>query len=194
MWNLNDSPDRRMEDESEEGCYSPIEVDADHEKGKQVSLSNSSSSVLIVEDGNSEEEEGERGKKKRSISGRIFGFSVNDENLSSESEPPVITRQFFPVDNESEMGDGSTNFPRAQWAGIKFYESESPLGTGLVGNPIEISQQQPIKKSRRGPRSRSSQYRGVTFYRRTGRWESHIWDCGKQVYLGGFDTAHAAAR
>ncbi|TQD86785.1 hypothetical protein C1H46_027658 [Malus baccata] len=47
---------------------------------------------------------------------------------------------------------------------------------------------------RRGPRSRSSQYRGVTFYRRTGRWESHIWDCGKQVYLGGFDTAHAAAR
>uniref|UniRef100_K3XWR3 AP2/ERF domain-containing protein n=1 Tax=Setaria italica TaxID=4555 RepID=K3XWR3_SETIT len=39
------------------------------------------------------------------------------------------------------------------------------------------------RKSRRGPRSRSSQYRGVTFYRRTGRWESHIWDCGKQVYL-----------
>ncbi|MFS7953563.1 putative transcription factor AP2-EREBP family [Helianthus anomalus] len=49
-------------------------------------------------------------------------------------------------------------------------------------------------KSRRGPRSRSSQYRGVTFYRRTGRWESHIWDSGKQVYLGGFDTSHAAAR
>ncbi|KAG5043730.1 hypothetical protein JHK87_007645 [Glycine soja] len=43
--------------------------------------------------------------------------------------------------------------------------------------------QPPVKKSRRGPRSRSSQYRGVTFYRRTGRWESHIWDCGKQVYL-----------
>ncbi|KAL8204896.1 hypothetical protein R6Q57_010519 [Mikania cordata] len=51
-----------------------------------------------------------------------------------------------------------------------------------------------VKRSRRGPRSRSSQYRGVTFYRRSGRWESHIWDCGKQVYLGGFDTAHAAAR
>nr|APQ47391.1 AP2/ERF domain-containing transcription factor [Vernicia montana] len=51
-----------------------------------------------------------------------------------------------------------------------------------------------MRKSRRGPRSKSSQYRGVTFYRRTGRWESHIWDCGKQVYLGGFDTALAAAR
>lgn len=33
----------------------------------------------------------------------------------------------------------------------------------------------PARKNRRGPRSRSSQYRGVTFYRRTGRWESHIW-------------------
>ncbi|XP_076889258.1 APETALA2-like protein 3 [Bidens hawaiensis] len=53
---------------------------------------------------------------------------------------------------------------------------------------------QKVRKSRRGPRPQSSQYRGVTFYRRTGRWESHIWDCGKQVYLGGFDTAHAAAR
>ncbi|KAE8664180.1 hypothetical protein F3Y22_tig00112852pilonHSYRG00056 [Hibiscus syriacus] len=50
------------------------------------------------------------------------------------------------------------------------------------------------RKSRRGQTSRSSQYRGIIFYRRTGRWESPIWDCGKQVYLGGFDTAHAAAR
>ncbi|KAM7278534.1 hypothetical protein ACFE04_005668 [Oxalis oulophora] len=72
-------------------------------------------------------------------------------------------------------------------------------GGGGGGDEVRVSQQQqpapqPVKKSRRGPRSRSSQYRGVTFYRRTGRWESHIWDCGKQVYLGGFDTAHAAAR
>ncbi|PWA44083.1 AP2/ERF domain-containing protein [Artemisia annua] len=58
----------------------------------------------------------------------------------------------------------------------------------------EFLVKQKMKKGRRGPRSRSSQYRGVTFYRRTGRWESHIWDSGKQLYLGGFDTAHAAAR
>ncbi|KAL9235845.1 hypothetical protein vseg_010579 [Gypsophila vaccaria] len=63
---------------------------------------------------------------------------------------------------------------------------------GRVG--LVVMGQSHVKKSRRGPRSRSSQYRGVTFYRRTGRWESHIWDNGKQVYLGGFDTAHAAAR
>lgn len=37
--------------------------------------------------------------------------------------------------------------------------------------PVQVQ----ARKGRRGPRSRSSQYRGVTFYRRTGRWESHIW-------------------
>ncbi|KAL1822677.1 hypothetical protein ACET3Z_009455 [Daucus carota] len=67
-------------------------------------------------------------------------------------------------------------------------------GAPRLMDPLVQQQGQQVKKSRRGPRSKSSQYRGVTFYRRTGRWESHIWDTGKQVYLGGFDTAHAAAR
>jgi len=34
----------------------------------------------------------------------------------------------------------------------------------------------------------------VTFYKRTGRWESHIWDNGRQLYLGGFSTEEEAAR
>ena len=42
-------------------------------------------------------------------------------------------------------------------------------------DPLVQQQVQQVKRSRRGPRSKSSQYRGVTFYRRTGRWESHIW-------------------
>ncbi|XP_042464277.1 AP2-like ethylene-responsive transcription factor TOE3 isoform X1 [Zingiber officinale] len=104
---------------------------------------------------------------------RIFGFSIScrrDESSAAEPEPYVMTtRQFFP-----EGGDGSSSEPV-----VVCRAAEEP---------------QAMKKSRRGPRSRSSQFRGVTFYRRTGRWESHIWDCGKQVYLGGFDTAHAAAR
>ncbi|KAJ6793139.1 putative AP2-like ethylene-responsive transcription factor TOE3 isoform X1 [Iris pallida] len=108
---------------------------------------------------------------------------ASDDESSSAA---AATRQFFPVE-----AAGVPLLPRAHWAGVQFGRSEKPA---------EASQQQQqqkqavVKKSRRGPRSRSSQYRGVTFYRRTGRWESHIWDCGKQVYLGGFDTAHAAAR
>ncbi|KAJ0245905.1 AP2-like ethylene-responsive transcription factor TOE2 [Hirschfeldia incana] len=88
------------------------------------------------------------------------------------SDVAMTTKEFFPV-------------------------AQSSVDISFVGDAAAMVMQptaQPVKKSRRGPRSKSSQYRGVTFYRRTGRWESHIWDCGKQVYLGGFDTAHAAAR
>ncbi|MED6221983.1 AP-2 complex subunit beta, variant 3 [Stylosanthes scabra] len=160
---------------------------------------------------------------KKSRRSKIFGFSVTDgdddddgndedededeESMDSESHcQQVVTRQFFPVEEGDVTanatssaaggggdgdGDGSgSSFPRAHWVGVRFCQSEA-LGAGKPS--VEVSSQ-PMKKSRRGPRSRSSQYRGVTFYRRTGRWESHIWDCGKQVYLGGFDTAHAAAR
>ncbi|XP_004511904.1 floral homeotic protein APETALA 2-like isoform X3 [Cicer arietinum] len=196
MWDLNDSPDQRKDYESE-GCSSiktsndGDEVDDHHHKGKRVgSVSNSSSSAIVIEDG-SEEEEGENGTLKKRTS-KVFGFSMD----SSSSECPPVTRQFFPVEDSDMVvtssvcggGGGSSSFPRAHWVGVKFCQSES------VGGGKSVEGSQPIKKSRRGPRSRSSQYRGVTFYRRTGRWESHIWDCGKQVYLGGFDTAHAAAR
>ena len=42
---------------------------------------------------------------------------------------------------------------------------------------------------------RSSQYRGVTRHRRSGRWEAHIWvrETGKQVYLGGYELEDHAA-
>ncbi|KAH9768053.1 ethylene-responsive transcription factor RAP2-7 [Citrus sinensis] len=108
-----------------------------------------------------------------------------------------ITRQLFPV-----TGAGSTtSATTGQWLNLSCataaaaaddVDDESAAG-GQELKPVQQKPQQ-VRKSRRGPRSRSSQYRGVTFYRRTSRWESHIWDCGKQVYLGGFDTAHAAAR
>ena len=49
-------------------------------------------------------------------------------------------------------------------------------------------------RNRRGPRSVTSRYRGVTCYKRTGRWEAHIWDGGKQVHLGSFLEDKEAAR
>ncbi|XP_058227892.1 floral homeotic protein APETALA 2-like isoform X2 [Rhododendron vialii] len=184
MWDLNDSPDQIRGEES-----------LGDNKGKRVgSQSNSSSSAVVIEEGSEEEEEeeedddeeGERtGGRKRSSSA-IFGFSGPDRDDSR------VTRQFFPMeDQETETTPaGGSNFPRAHWVGVKFCQSDHPA----AGAVVVAAGAQPLRKSRRGPRSRSSQYRGVTFYRRTGRWESHIWDCGKQVYLGGFDTAHAAAR
>lgn len=96
--------------------------------------------------------------------------------------------------SSSSRGSHNNNINHSnQWLNLSVLGSGSGSGSG-VGPEQPNNAKQQVRRSRRGPRSRSSQYRGVTFYRRTGRWESHIWDCGKQVYLGGFDTAHAAAR
>ncbi|KAL9327644.1 hypothetical protein ACSQ67_002647 [Phaseolus vulgaris] len=160
MWDLNDSPDQRKDYESE-GCSSSLNDDKG-DKGKRVgSVSNSSSSAVVLEDG-WEEEDSDRGGS-RTLEKKAF-FPVEDSDL--------------PDSETAAAAGGSSSFPRAHWVGVKFCQSEA-LG---AGKSVKVSE--PMKKSRRGPRSRSSQYRGVTFYRRTGRWESHIWDCGKQVYLG----------
>lgn len=111
-------------------------------------------------------------------------FLANENPVGND----CVTRQFFPVEvPEKPPPDTLT---RSRWTDVTFCDSPDPV----EHQKAMAEGTQPAKKSRRGPRSRSSQYRGVTFYRRTGRWESHIWDCGKQVYLGGFDTANAAAR
>ena len=126
----------------------------------------------------------------------------DEEEEATPSPPPhhqhqqlLVTRELFPSAAPSPQ----------HWAELGFLRPDPPRphpDIRILAHapppapppPPPQPQPQAAKKSRRGPRSRSSQYRGVTFYRRTGRWESHIWDCGKQVYLGGFDTAHAAAR
>ncbi|KAJ1700274.1 hypothetical protein LUZ63_000053 [Rhynchospora breviuscula] len=119
----------------------------------------------------------------------------SSSSSSFSADNLLVTRQFFPADDEVAP-------PQAQWLAVEL-RSPATQDQDIVAPPpppgppsasASASASASGRKSRRGPRSRSSQYRGVTFYRRTGRWESHIWDCGKQVYLGGFDTAHAAAR
>ncbi|KAI3760938.1 hypothetical protein L1987_51342 [Smallanthus sonchifolius] len=178
MWDLNGSPDPRPELEQSDDYSSQVEENKS--KGKRVgSPSNSTSSDASDDDGSS-----------RKRSSKLFGFSMDQP----------VTRQFFPID-APEAGPTTldtmsltTSLPAAHWVGVQFCQQQTAAAGGVIGKGSVPEVPQPLKKSRRGPRSRSSQYRGVTFYRRTGRWESHIWDCGKQVYLGGFDTAHAAAR
>ncbi|KAI3734812.1 hypothetical protein L6452_14291 [Arctium lappa] len=143
----------------------------------------------------------------RNIEKRSYHFGIVDRSgymkeISNGTSGGLITRQFFPVNCELELEDeelGSrsitsslmaTSLLGSHWLNLMVPEPAQAPQNLQVSSPPP----QQAKKSRRGPRSRSSQYRGVTFYRRTGRWESHIWDCGKQVYLGGFDTALAAAR
>lgn len=145
--------------------------------------------------------------QSKTVSSKLFGcfMTVNslagaEMNTHSKDQPDTcITHQFSVVNRAldsvsslplEEIRSPVNLFSRSRWGDHLASSQTDSSGTPKPPTvPIQA-----VKKSRRGPRSRSSQYRGVTFYRRTGRWESHIWDCGKQVYLGGFDTAHAAAR
>jgi AP2-like factor (euAP2 lineage) len=96
--------------------------------------------------------------------------------------PQLITRELFPA------GAGPPRPPTQHWPELGFFRVAEPPrpqpDIRILPHPHPHApppappppvQPQAAKKSRRGPRSRSSQYRGVTFYRRTGRWESHIW-------------------
>ncbi|XP_066372541.1 APETALA2-like protein 4 [Miscanthus floridulus] len=116
-------------------------------------------------------------RAEEGASSMIFGFPMP----VVPGQPAAVTQQFFPA---------TAAAPAQQLATEEQWQCHVPSGYSAAEQWVRSAS----RKSRRGPRSRSSQYRGVTFYRRTGRWESHIWDCGKQVYLGGFDTAQAAAR
>ncbi|KAM0836550.1 hypothetical protein ACQ4PT_062252 [Festuca glaucescens] len=104
------------------------------------------------------------------------------------ARPAVVTQQFFPTTTVAQHRQRAVEQREQVVERCVLADAAAAAGAGRWDRPASRA------KSRRGPRSRSSQYRGVTFYRRTGRWESHIWDSGKQVYLGGFDTAQAAAR
>nr|VDC80627.1 unnamed protein product [Brassica rapa] len=143
--------------------------------GNRVDESGTSTSSVINADADDD-----------SCSARAFTHSfdilkVGGGGDGSTASISGVTKELFPVARDCGKLRGSSS---RSWMDLSFdTKSVAPAPA-----PAQV------RKSRRGPRSRSSQYRGVTFYRRTGRWESHIWDCGKQVYLGGFDTAHAAAR
>ncbi|KAL5740711.1 hypothetical protein ACOSP7_029594 [Xanthoceras sorbifolium] len=123
-----------------------------------------------------------------------YSFSIlNNKQECNQSSNRTI--QFFPENGEQGQQSAAVPPPtrRKEWLDLtcKEVDNGGPTEQRIA---VHLQPKQTGKKSRRGPRPKSSQYRGVTYYRRTGRWESHIWDCGKQVYLGGFDTAHAAAR
>ncbi|KAL8247641.1 hypothetical protein R6Q59_008857 [Mikania micrantha] len=102
------------------------------------------------------------------------------EENSLRSSVSLITRQFLPISgymkSQKELGSRLTppsplaipNFFRAYWLNLKVMESDPMFQN------VQPVRPQKARKSRRGPPSRSSPYRVVTFYRRTGRWESHM--------------------
>nr|CAB3488475.1 unnamed protein product [Digitaria exilis] len=93
----------------------------------------------------------------------------------ADDDSAVVTRQFFPAP-PAAAASGADNAPRPGWLRLSAAAAApGPPAAGANAATAAGPAAAASKKSRRGPRSRSSQYRGVTFYRRTGRWESHIW-------------------
>lgn len=124
--------------------------------------------------------------------GDIVGFNFGilkvggdfDRHPENEDNRLTVTRQLFPVSGGGDRLMYGHEVSNSVVLG--------PNSMDLSFNQAKIVQQQPqqqqAKKSRRGPRSRSSQYRGVTFYRRTGRWESHIWYCFNFSFIVSFQV------
>lgn len=103
---------------------------------------------------------------------------VEDNRVISQSG--LITHQLFPQqpqsfsESHSAGAVAASSLARRPWEDLSILQADVPeAGDVKLLHPQQ--QQLQVKKSRRGPRSRSSRFRGVTFYRRTGRWESHIW-------------------
>uniref|UniRef100_A0A1D1Y8Y3 Floral homeotic protein APETALA 2 n=2 Tax=Anthurium amnicola TaxID=1678845 RepID=A0A1D1Y8Y3_9ARAE len=218
LWDLNTPPDQTREQTAV--MAAPAWSGSGSEK-MESDMENSTSAVATEDSGGGPEDDDGRGRGSgpaASPSGevaatvvddggrgsRIFGFAVGGigPHPAEMERRAVVTHQFFPM---SDKGGGGGGGGGSAPAAVLLPRAAQLVGVGFCREPVEgvvmaaagrtaAEVSQTMKKSRRGPRSRSSQYRGVTFYRRTGRWESHIWDCGKQVYLGGFDTAHVAAR
>lgn len=169
----------------------------------QLDVSRSSnSSVLNAEDSSNISDEDESSIRPAFRFGILKDAAELEEEVEEIriiSQSGLVTHQLFPQQPQSfsewhSAGVATaSSLSRQSWEDLSIFQADVPAA-GEVKLFQPQQQQLRVKKSRRGPRSRSSRFRGVTFYRRTGRWESHIWDCGKQVYLGGFDTAHDAAR
>lgn len=106
-------------------------------------------------------------------------FQECDRNVDSPPEfSPEL--QLFPViggELSKEIAP-LKSLMRPQWLNLSVPEVPVDYRLKIIEEkppPVVVQPAPAARKSRRGPRSRSSQYRGVTFYRRTGRWESHIW-------------------
>jgi len=115
--------------------------------------------------------------------GNFTNTSTINASKETNRNCDFTTQQLFPDSTGLELnfqpGLAVASATRPHWLKL------SQMGSSPEADPKNVQQkQQQARKSRRGPRSRSSQYRGVTFYRRTGRWESHIWWASMDLLLG----------
>ncbi|XP_038971853.1 AP2-like ethylene-responsive transcription factor CRL5 [Phoenix dactylifera] len=145
--------------------------------------------------------------------------SIIRKGISQQPPPPyfqplqegmcsVLTghEMYQPPLEEEQMGGGGIPGLK-NWVTRSFGAGNNGLGEeGGVGSggPLGAMGYGDLQRSIDTFGQRTSQYRGVTRHRWTGRYEAHLWDnsCkkegqtrkGRQVYLGGYDMEEKAAR
>ncbi|XP_044485129.1 AP2-like ethylene-responsive transcription factor AIL1 [Mangifera indica] len=140
-------------------------------------------------------------ENKTSVSG--FKSWLRQTPFSDEKSPDIqvnncsyqsLSLTMNPSGSEQNSGVGAISVPLQ---GVPTDNRKKAVGKTLAREPLP-------RKSIDTFGQRTSQYRGVTRHRWTGRYEAHLWDnsCrkegqtrkGRQVYLGGYDKEEKAAR
>jgi len=149
-----------------------------------------------------------------STMGRVPGANRSDDSTvldlgcfdAMSTDALLMHGDFTDLFSTIPEGTAIVEAPTSGLGGTAIVQApNSGLGdTAIVQAPISERNQR--KRDARPPRARAartstekrsvrstSKFRGVTHHCRTGKFESHVWSRGKQVYLGGFDSEHQAA-
>ena len=148
------------------------------------------------------------------LAAELYGDAVRGDAAGGASDAPFSDARWHTT-NASRGGQGdfrdfrdaflapptrapTTNAPpsprrRAPSAKRRRAGTAQDLGESLAKKPRGAPGGSRGAGARVGGARSTSKFRGVTHHCRTGRWEAHIWEDGKQVYLGGFDSEHQAA-
>lgn len=155
--------------------------------GPQREDSGTSISSVINADEAPSSTRGDNGSSSTFNVNRSFNqpkWATHVENSVRSTE--LVTRQLFPVNGGvknyefSSICSSATSLLRPQLLNLSTPDDHQLI---IFDDQKPPPDQPQVRKNRRGPKSRSSEYRGVTFYRRTGRWESHIWYEYMQLYV-----------
>ncbi|KAK9908818.1 hypothetical protein WJX75_003287 [Coccomyxa subellipsoidea] len=125
--------------------------------------------------------------------------SPGDARKRTKVNPQPSSRARFPKDAPSESAvrhmARSAQTALQEVSGKESPESGTSVNAGADSGPGKSAARGRSGKSAKVVKDRSSQYRGVTKHRRSGRWEAHLWvkELGRQVYLGGYENEEHAA-
>ena len=110
---------------------------------------------------------------------------------AAAGQPPLL---YVPPPHATPPGPAGAAAAKGKRPAAK-RKPKAAAGAGVKKNskPAKAKAKASPRGEKRKAVKSTSKYRGVTHHCRTGRWEAHIWEDGKQVYLGGFNKEDQAA-